>query len=355
MKRVEYIEDIAWLQELPADILNLEQAERVAFRKHQLLMTRHGIPSWAFLLSGSAQWLIFDPASSKVRAIGEIMPGQFLGPEPLGIGAIAVTTSACELLVLPRASGQSDPISRLKPGVRNSRTPANDIPFHAYHLDKLGHSSAGIDIGASSGNFSQLLAGYCDKVTAIEPNASSANLAVARMQALGFDNYSTLHSYAEALPLESESVDIVGCRMAVHQFQDQKAFAQEARRVLRLGGIVAITDLVAPTDPDATELLNQIERARDPTHEGVLSKEAMLGHFSSGFEVVATLDTVLRTPLIPWLEQAGIDEGQISDLRRDIYACDPRVREILGVSEDTKASGICFDSRRFSFILRKVQ
>lgn len=59
---------------------------------------------------------------------------------------------------------------------------------------------------------------------------------------------------AEALPLESESVDGVLCECALCTFPDKTAAAHELLRVLQPGGRVAISDITAVRDELAPEL-----------------------------------------------------------------------------------------------------
>ncbi|MEO2219248.1 methyltransferase domain-containing protein [Chromobacterium vaccinii] len=356
MNKVEYIEDIPWLQELPSNIANIEYSQRVAFRKNQLLTTRHGIPSWAFLLSGSGQWIQFDPSTEKVKIIAEIKPGSFLGQENLPPGSIAVATVDSELLLIPKSLDQADPTSRTKSVTRAKKTPSNDIPFHAYHLDYFPSPFAiGVDIGASTGNFSHLLAGYCDKVSGVESNILSSSLAVDRMCAMGYENYSAIQAYAEELPYEPESIDLIGCRMAIHQFQKPEKFAAEAKRVLRIGGVIAITDLIAPDDSESGHLLNLIEHIRDPAHGQVLTKKSMLDCYTSNFETVATLDTLLKIPMLPWLRQANIETSRIHELHQRISSSSSKAREVLGINGDLQSDRISFDSKRLSIILKRIK
>jgi ubiquinone/menaquinone biosynthesis C-methylase UbiE len=355
VNQVEYLEDIPWFQELPADIADLEEAQRFAFRKNQLVMTRHGMSPWAFLLSGEVHWLRFDPETGKVKPFARTAPGQFLGLEDLPSGSIAVAASDGELLLIPRSSGQSDPFGRPRAVAGRQKVPANDIPFHAYHMDRAAPLRTAIDIGAGVGHFSQLMAGYCDRVTAVDPMSAVTDLALVRMRALGYGNFSAVQATAEELPFEANSVDLVGCRLATHQFQDPAAFAAETRRVLRVGGLVALTDIVAPADPRAAQLLNRIERTRDPTHGCVVTKESMLNHYVSGFEVVATLDTVLKIPLMQWLRQAGTDEDLIADLLREMSASGELARQLLGLTGDIRSTRSYFNSPRFSVILQRTK
>ncbi|OLZ12025.1 hypothetical protein BFX06_14580 [Sulfobacillus thermosulfidooxidans] len=71
------------------------------------------------------------------------------------------------------------------------------------------------------------------------------------------------------LPWEPDTFDAITCRRAAHHFSDLAHFLREAKRVLKPGGHLGISDMTAPSD--AIEWLNQLERYRDGSHEAARS------------------------------------------------------------------------------------
>lgn len=85
----------------------------------------------------------------------------------------------------------------------------------------------------------------------------------------------TMHSvtaYAESLPFDERSFEIVTSRRACHHFRDVPAFLREAHRVLNQTGRLGISDMTGSTN--GVEWLNQLERLRDPSHHQALSLDA---------------------------------------------------------------------------------
>jgi len=78
-------------------------------------------------------------------------------------------------------------------------------------------------------------------------------------------NVRIAYARAEALPFEDESFDLVTCRIAPHHFESIAAFLDEARRVLKAGGTLALVDNVVPAD-SVGDYINAFERLRDPSH-----------------------------------------------------------------------------------------
>lgn len=354
MKSIEYLDQIPWFQDLPENVADLESAQRFAFQKNQVLMSRHGLAPWGVLLQGTAQWIVFCQDTGKVKVLAEISAGQFLGAEDLPVGAVAVATSAGDMLLMARNPGQPLPLSRFRPLSGRRRTPGNDLPFHAYHLDQSGPHRLALDVGAGVGRFTQLLAPYCERIVSIEPDPEARQMNVERMRALGHDDFAAVDAQGEALPFQDGEVDLVASRLAIHQFHSTASFAKEVARVLRIGGLLAVTDLIAPADPDAERLLNRIESARDADHGAIVSKQALLAQFGPAFKVVAEFDSVLRISLVAWLQQAGTPVEAISRLLDDIDASGSSERSALGILEGTPSGRLAFDSRRYSVILQRV-
>jgi ubiquinone/menaquinone biosynthesis C-methylase UbiE len=354
MSALEYLEEIPWFQDLPEDAADLARAQRLALRQNQVVMTRHGLPAWAFLVRGSVLWQAFEPSLGKVRTLGEVRPGQFIAPERWRPGAIAVTPTGGEILLLPCRPDQATPPARCLPHVARLRTPANDLPFHAFHFDLLGPFREAADIGSGVGHFAELMAGYSDRVTAVDPVPEFGALGRDRMAALGYQDFEFRRAVAEQLPFDDGALDLVGSRLAVHQFRDPAAFAREVHRVLRIGGHLALTDLVAPADPEAMALLDLIERTRDPTHAGVMTAPGLQALFSAGFEVVDRFDTVHKIALNPWLRQAGVADCTLAALHARLATASTATREALGLAGLPAPDKRCFDSPRLSLLLRRT-
>ncbi len=75
----------------------------------------------------------------------------------------------------------------------------------------------------------------------------------------------SVETWAEALPFVDASLDAVVAHRAPHQFADAEAWALEAKRVLKPGGVFALADQSPPDGWE--EWHNELERWRDPTHE----------------------------------------------------------------------------------------
>jgi ubiquinone/menaquinone biosynthesis C-methylase UbiE len=81
----------------------------------------------------------------------------------------------------------------------------------------------------------------------------------------GFANMRVAHAKAEALPFEDASFELVTCRIAPHHFESIPAFLDEAHRVIKPDGTLALVDNVVPAG-SVGNYVNAFERFRDPSH-----------------------------------------------------------------------------------------
>lgn len=89
-------------------------------------------------------------------------------------------------------------------------------------------------------------------------------------------NVTTTVADAEHLPFGDGALDLVTCRLGAHHFPDVGAFVRSAARVLRPGGLLAVSDNVVPgsdrrgkkarLQQEAGRYINAFEKLRDPSH-----------------------------------------------------------------------------------------
>ena len=90
----------------------------------------------------------------------------------------------------------------------------------------------------------------------------------------------------------------------------------EMRRCLRMGGRLAIADLISDPDAEIAELQNHLERLRDPSHTRMLSLEKLA-------ELVGSTDVEFRDverTLGPWLEQTQTSPEARAEIREALEA-----------------------------------
>ena len=92
---------------------------------------------------------------------------------------------------------------------------------------------------------------------------------------------------AADLPFRDAQFDIATSRRAPHHFGDIGEFLREVARVLKGGGRLGIVDMSPPEG--ARDVVNRIERLRDPTHARALSPHEWEHEVTrAGFEIQVT-------------------------------------------------------------------
>ena len=145
---------------------------------------------------------------------------------------------------------------------------------HAHHGDldalvaaaELRGGEQVLDLGCGTGHSTLALAARAGRVVGLD--LTDAMLAEARHLARerGVVNASFERGDAEAVPYPDACFDVVTSRVSAHHYARPERAVQEAARVLRPGGLLVVSDSVAPEDPAQDTLLNAVELLRDPSH-----------------------------------------------------------------------------------------
>ena len=114
-------------------------------------------------------------------------------------------------------------------------------------MGPLAEGEVVLDIGCGAG-FDTLLAarqvGTAGRVIAVDMTEAMLEKTRAGAAALRLDNVDARHGYAEELPVESGSIDVVISNGVINLCPDKMAVMEEVRRVLKPGGRFQIGDIV---------------------------------------------------------------------------------------------------------------
>lgn len=188
-----------------------------------------------------------------------------------------------------------------------------------------------LDIATGAGHTAYAFAPHVERVWATD--ITDEMLAIVRQEAAkrGLANVRTAHAKAEALPFEDASMDLVTSRIAPHHFDSIPAFLDEAHRVLKPGGILALVDNVVPPG-SVGDYVNAFERFRDPSHLRAWTmeewREALRGH---GFAIAHEEELPKTMEFAAW---AGRHDATMQAfLRAMLIEATPAVRTALAPEE----------------------
>ena len=123
-----------------------------------------------------------------------------------------------------------------------------------------------LDVGSGAGHSTLHFARAGVETTGVDLTREMVETARRLAQAEGLANARFERGDAEDLPFETDSFDVVSCRLCAHHFADVPAALREIRRVLRPGGRLVLCDSMAPADDGQDEFFQRFETLRDPSH-----------------------------------------------------------------------------------------
>src|SRR6185295_13595034 len=144
-----------------------------------------------------------------------------------------------------------------------------------------------LDLG-SGGGIDVLLSarrvGPTGRAFGVDMSDEMLGLAQRNAAEAGATNVEFLKGHIEAIPLPAESIDVVISNCVVNLAADKSAVFREIARVLRPGGRVGITDIVAD------DSLTMEERAERGSYAGCIAGALSVSEFLSGLEGVGLAD-----------------------------------------------------------------
>jgi ubiquinone/menaquinone biosynthesis C-methylase UbiE len=133
---------------------------------------------------------------------------------------------------------------------------------------------------------------------------------------------------AMRLPFADEMFDLYTVRAAPHHFSDIDHFLREAYRVLRPGRHAVFVDCAPPMP--ARDLLQQVERRRDPSHVMSLTVEEWVERLEhAGFEVDRAITRELDWDFEDWMRNMAVPAPLVAELAEVVESAEGEARSQL--------------------------
>lgn len=159
-----------------------------------------------------------------------------------------------------------------------------------------------LDVAAGTGHLGRAIAPQVKQVVALDTTIEMLVEGKRQAEEDGIDNIVFEQGLAESLPYPEDVFDIVVGRFAIHHFMDPHVPVREMVRVCRLGGKVAVIDLVSPEDESLAATYNRFERMRDPSHRHALSPMKLQRLVQdAGLDIVHTVSRDVEVNVDRWL------------------------------------------------------
>ncbi len=187
----------------------------------------------------------------------------------------------------------------------NRRRPGTPMPLeHAPHLLhpirglalspralvrrlQLAPDATVLELGPGPGYFSPALARAVPRgrLILVDVQQEMLDMARERLAARGLENVEYHLAGADALPLESESVDVAFLSAVLGEVPDRGACLAELHRVLRPDGLLSITEFKV-SDPDYIPL-RELQASVESAGFRRCSRHGFLLHYTLGFRKAA--------------------------------------------------------------------
>lgn len=192
-----------------------------------------------------------------------------------------------------------------------------------------------LDMGCGAGHASFVAAGQCAQVTAYDLSSQMLEVVTAAAKEKGLDNVATHQGYAEALPFENESFDVVISRYSAHHWHDVGQALREVRRVLKPGGTFIIMDIMSPGHPVRDIWLQTIEALRDTSHVRNYSSGEWLALFNdAGLTTRNLLTDRLTLEFSSWIARMRTPQALSDAIRLYQQSASVDVKRYFELTED---------------------
>jgi ubiquinone/menaquinone biosynthesis C-methylase UbiE len=210
-----------------------------------------------------------------------------------------------------------------------------------------------LDVATGPGYVAMGFAAVCREVIGIDLTAAPLELAESMRAARGLTNLRFLTGDAQHLPFEPASFDVTVCRLAFHHFEHPDRVLGEMARVCRVGGTVAVEDLIASEHPARGAYQNHFERLRDPSHTRALPLGELLRLFTdAGLEVEQVYTDRFIQPVERWLGSAETPPAQADEVRELLVR--DETRDLSGTTPYHENGAFFFIHRVSAVIGRKL-
>jgi arsenite methyltransferase len=148
-----------------------------------------------------------------------------------------------------------------------------------------------LDLGSGAGAdvlISARRVGSTGKAIGLDMTDEMLELARANAAEAGVDNVEFVKGYIEEIPLADESVDVVISNCVINLSADKGKVLREASRVLRPGGRLAVSDVIADDDMDAAT------RADMQQWTGCVAGALTRGQFEAALADAGLVDLEIR-------------------------------------------------------------
>lgn len=173
-----------------------------------------------------------------------------------------------------------------------------------------------LDMGCGAGHASFIAAAQVKEVIAYDLSEQMLSVVNDAAKTRGIFNIATRQGYAEVLPFDDGSFDVVISRYSAHHWHDVGKALREVKRVLKAGGVVIFMDVMSPGHPVLDIWLQTVEALRDTSHVRNYSSGEWLSLFNdAGLVSQNLLCDRLNLDFTSWIARMRTPEALADAIR----------------------------------------
>ena len=173
-----------------------------------------------------------------------------------------------------------------------------------------------LDMGCGAGHASFIAAAQVKEVVAYDLSEQMLSVVNGAAKTRGIFNIMTQQGYAEVLPFDDGSFDVVISRYSAHHWHDVGKALREVKRVLKPGGVVIFMDVMSPGHPVLDIWLQTVEALRDTSHVRNYSSGEWLSLFNdAGLVSQNLLCDRLNLEFTSWIARMRTPEALADAIR----------------------------------------
>jgi SAM-dependent methyltransferase len=219
-----------------------------------------------------------DRYAEAARAAGQAQASSCCGPDCCGSSASADAVGGFSIGLYDEAE---------RTGIPDAAVLASLGCGNPVAVAELREGETVLDLG-SGGGIDVLLSarrvGPTGRAIGVDMTDEMLELARRNAAEAGVDNVEFRKGTIEALPIEDASVDVVISNCVINLAADKSATLAEIARVLRPGGRVGVSDIVAD------DTLTPEQRAERGSYVGCIAGALSFGEFRQGLQAVGLVD-----------------------------------------------------------------
>ncbi len=208
-----------------------------------------------------------------------------------------------------------------------------------------------LEVATGPGHVALAFAAVCREVVGIDLTEAPLKIAERNKAERAITNARFQLADADRLPFEDGEFDIVVCRFAVHHFDNPTGVIREMARVCRVGGTVAIEDMISSEDRARADYYNEFERLRDSSHTKALPLSEMAQLLGSArCELSRFTSYGMRNPVDGWFKSGHTPPDREAKARAMI---ERDVAEDLSGARSVRIDGQLYFTHRIAMLVTR--